>query len=52
MQPLQDTKNKVFFMKGEAKLKVWEEIIHSPPNAHRWPAQPIIYSGNTTLIIA
>jgi len=52
LQPLQASKNKVFFMKGEAKLKVWEEMIHSPPNSHRWPAQLVISSGNTTLIIA
>ncbi|KAN0032507.1 hypothetical protein ACTFIV_006406 [Dictyostelium citrinum] len=44
---LASSKNKVFFMSGSSKKKVWDEMESSQVNVTRWPAQKIISSGNT-----
>ncbi|KAN0050458.1 hypothetical protein ACTA71_003582 [Dictyostelium dimigraforme] len=47
---LASSKNKVFFMNGSSKKKVWEEMVSSEENVIRWPAHKIISSGNTNVI--
>ncbi|KAK5582154.1 hypothetical protein RB653_003737 [Dictyostelium firmibasis] len=47
---LASSKNKVFFMNGSSKKKVWDEMFTSQENVIRWPAHKIITSGNTNVI--
>eukprot|EP01122_Echinamoeba_exundans_P002458 TRINITY_DN1239_c0_g1_i2.p3 TRINITY_DN1239_c0_g1~~TRINITY_DN1239_c0_g1_i2.p3 ORF type:complete len:117 (-),score=28.19 TRINITY_DN1239_c0_g1_i2:130-480(-) len=46
-----DTHDKVFFLKGANKFKVWNEMIASKPDLNRWPAQKAVESGGTTIIV-
>ncbi|KAM9990240.1 hypothetical protein ACTFIY_006282 [Dictyostelium cf. discoideum] len=46
---LASSKNKVFFMSGSSKKKVWDEMESSQLNVSRWPAHKIISSGNTNV---
>ncbi|EFA85205.1 6-phosphogluconolactonase [Heterostelium album PN500] len=44
---LEKSRAKLFFMKGESKKVVWDEMLAAPENIRRWPAQGIIKSGHT-----
>jgi 6-phosphogluconolactonase len=40
----------VFFMTGENKLKVWQDMVYSAANPARWPAHKVLATGHTTLV--
>jgi|APSaa5957512576_1039674.scaffolds.fasta_scaffold13677_4 6-phosphogluconolactonase len=40
----------VFMLKGEDKLKVWEEMQRSTDNSKRWPAKAILQSSGVTVV--
>ncbi len=40
----------VFFLKGNAKKEVWEEMTRSSEDERRWPAKQILESVKTTVI--
>lgn len=40
----------VFLLKGEDKLRLWEEMEASTEDAHRWPARAVLEKGTVTLI--
>ncbi|EGG20658.1 6-phosphogluconolactonase [Cavenderia fasciculata] len=46
---LTSSRNKLFFMKGESKKKVWDEMVAQPTNPYRWPAQAINQSGHSNV---
>eukprot|EP01112_Ceratiomyxa_fruticulosa_P007747 TRINITY_DN2009_c0_g1_i1.p1 TRINITY_DN2009_c0_g1~~TRINITY_DN2009_c0_g1_i1.p1 ORF type:complete len:241 (-),score=59.01 TRINITY_DN2009_c0_g1_i1:96-818(-) len=41
---------KVFFLKGEGKLKVWNSMVHSSFNPKRWPIHTLLKAKGTHLI--
>jgi 6-phosphogluconolactonase len=51
MPVLKSAREKMFFLKGEAKKKVWEEMLASPEPSTRWPAKDVITSGGSTVLI-
>ncbi|MCF7844914.1 MAG: 6-phosphogluconolactonase [Kiritimatiellales bacterium] len=42
--------NHIFFLKGEDKKNVWEEMMESDEDEHRWPAKRVLESEASTLI--
>lgn len=47
---LSNARHVLFLLKGEAKKKVWDEMLASPLRPTRWPAHQVLAHGNTTLI--
>ena len=41
---------KVFFLRGEKKQKVWEEMLDSSKGKGRWPAKEVLNSGGVTVV--
>lgn len=50
MPILTSARSKLFLLKGEAKKKVWEEMMESDDGEKRWPATGVIESGGVTVI--
>lgn len=47
---LSNARHVLFLLKGEAKKKVWDEMIASPLQPTRWPAHQVLARGRSTLI--
>lgn len=47
---LHKTPNALFFLKGEAKRKVWQEMMQGG-DAKRWPARHVMEFGQTTVLL-
>lgn len=41
----------IFLLKGEAKKKVWEEMLAAPIDLRRWPAQAVLASERAVAVI-
>jgi 6-phosphogluconolactonase len=48
--PLHRAHKQCFFLNGDAKKKVWEEMMASEEGERRWPAKGIMAFGETTVI--
>jgi len=42
--------NHIFFLKGEGKKKVWEEMMESKEDERRWPGKRVIESETATVV--
>jgi len=51
LQLLTQAHHSVFFMCGEAKLKVWDKMLECQYNPERWPAHAVLSQSETTLIL-
>lgn len=40
----------LFLLRGEAKHRVWSEMLAAPLDVQRWPAQQVLAMGRTTLL--
>ena len=49
---LSNARNVLFLLKGEAKKKVWDEMMSSSLQPTRWPAHQVLAHGNSTLMYA
>lgn len=49
---LSNARHVLFLLKGEAKKKIWDEMVGAPLQPTRWPAQQVLAHGTTTLIYA
>ncbi len=47
---LKQARQTMFFLKGEAKKKVWDEMMASTEDVTRWPAKEVIQKTKTTLV--
>jgi 6-phosphogluconolactonase/glucosamine-6-phosphate isomerase/deaminase len=47
---LQRAKKSVFFLKGESKKKVWEEMLASTEDEKRWPAKAVLAATEVKVI--
>jgi 6-phosphogluconolactonase len=47
---LRQTPEVFFFLKGEGKRKVWQEMLTSNDDAKRWPAKSVMEFGKTTVL--
>jgi 6-phosphogluconolactonase len=48
---LKAANQKMFFLKGEAKAKVWTEMLASTEPPTRWPAKDVMASGGVTVLM-
>ena len=48
---LRQTPHVLFFLKGAGKQKVWQEMMASQEDFHRWPAKFVMEFGQTTVVI-
>jgi 6-phosphogluconolactonase len=51
VKPLHAARSQCFFLAGERKKKVWEEMVASEEGPERWPAKAIMAYGETTVIM-
>jgi 6-phosphogluconolactonase len=51
VKPLHAARAQFFFLNGEAKQKVWEEMMASDEGPERWPAKGVMAFGETTVIM-
>lgn len=49
---LRSTPHVFFFLKGEGKRKVWQEMLTSKEGPQRWPAKHVMGFGQTTVLLA
>jgi 6-phosphogluconolactonase/glucosamine-6-phosphate isomerase/deaminase len=47
---LGSAERKIFLLSGEEKKKVWEEMLLSDEDMHRWPALAVLKLGGGVLI--
>jgi 6-phosphogluconolactonase len=50
LNPIAAASAHVFLLKGEDKKRVWEEMMTSEEDVHRWPAKRIVEQGEVTVI--
>lgn len=50
VKPLHAARVQCFFLSGEGKKKIWEEMMASEEGPERWPAKAIMAFGETTVI--
>jgi len=48
---LEQASYSVFFIKGESKIRVWNEMVESSYNPERWPAHVVLSKSKTTLVV-
>jgi 6-phosphogluconolactonase/glucosamine-6-phosphate isomerase/deaminase len=49
--PLHAARAQCFFLNGDAKKRVWNEMMESTDGPRRWPAKGIMAEGETTVIV-
>ena len=42
--------DKIFFLKGDAKKAVWDEMVESEDDVERWPAKAVLQMGGVTVV--
>jgi len=42
--------DKIFFLKGDAKKAVWDEMLESEEEVDRWPAKAVLKMGGVTVV--
>ncbi len=48
---LSSAKIPLFFLKGEAKKQVWNEMVNDEENVSRWPAQAVLLQGRAMVVM-
>lgn len=52
MPVLAKARQSVFFLKGEGKKNVWEEMMRSKEDEKRWPGKAVLQQSRSTIILA